>query len=446
MYQTQTRRQKIKLFLILFFPILIYQTANYSAGFIDTMMTGQFNTMDLAGVGMATSLWSPFFTFLTGIVAALIPIVSHHLGEGKKEKIASDLWQFIYLALILSVILFLLVFFGAGPALGSMGLDSHVLDVAKGYLFYLMFGIPPLLLFSVFRSFFDAHGLTRLSMYLMLLLLPLNSTFNYILIYGKLGLPQMGGAGAGLGTTLAYWVLFFISLAIIRFHPKIASYQLWRVRSFEPKGFSEGLRLGLPIGGSVFAEVGIFAAIGLWMAKFDSLVIASHQAAMNFSTLLYAFPFAVSSTMAIVVAYEVGAARPKDAKSYSTIGRLIALGFAFVSLIGLYVSRENISGLYGSGSDFLSLTSTFLTYALCFQLGDAIAAPLQGILRGYKDTTVPFMLMVFSYWAIPWPIGFYLDATTQLGPYAYWIGLCACIFVCGALLQWRLWQIEKRYK
>ena len=444
MYQTQNTAEKIRLFLSLFLPILIYQTANYSAGFIDTMMTGQYHTLDLAGVGMATSLWSPFFTFLTGIVAALVPMVSHHLGEGKQSKIASDLWQFIYMALLLGTLLFLLVLFGAGPALKAMGLEDRVFQAARGYLFYLMFGIPPLLLFSVFRSFFDALGLTRLSMYLMLLLLPLNSIFNYLLIYGKVGLPQMGGAGAGLGTSLAYWCLLGISILILRLHPKVAAYKLWKLRPFEPSGFKEGLQLGLPIGGSVFAEVGIFAAVGLWMAKFDSLVIASHQAAMNFSTLLYAFPFAVSSTMAIVVAYESGAGRVKDARAYSWIGRTIALGFAFVSLIGLYLSRSVIAGWYGSGSEFLSLTAAFLTYALCFQLGDAIAAPLQGILRGYKDTTIPFILMVVSYWAVPWPIGFYLDSVTNLGPFAYWIGLCSCIFVTGVLLQIRLWQVQRK--
>ena len=78
-------------------------------------------------------------------------------------------------------------------------------NIAVRYLWFLAIGIIPLLLFSVIRSLLDALGLTRLSMYLMLLLLPLNSGFNYLLIYGAFGLPELGGAGAGLGTSLAYW-------------------------------------------------------------------------------------------------------------------------------------------------------------------------------------------------------------------------------------------------
>ena len=89
-------------------------------------MTGQYNTIDLAGVSMATSLWNPFFTFLTGIVSALVPIVGHHLGRGKKEEVASDFYQFLYLSLGLSIFLFVLVFLVAPLVLNNMGLEVAV--------------------------------------------------------------------------------------------------------------------------------------------------------------------------------------------------------------------------------------------------------------------------------------------------------------------------------
>lgn len=209
-----------------------------------------------------------FFLFLTGIVSALVPIVGHHLGKGDEKKIASDFYQFIYLSLGLSIVLFILVFFGAPLILDSLSLENQVAVVAKHYLMYLSLGIIPLLLFSVVRSLLDALGLTRLSMYLMLLLLPLNAGFNYALIYGAFGFPEMGGAGAGLGTSVAYWVLLFISVLILIRHPKVKSYKLWKRQKVVAEGIKEGLRLGLPIGGIVFAEVVIFSVVGLIMAKF----------------------------------------------------------------------------------------------------------------------------------------------------------------------------------
>ena len=438
MHQTHNLQQRMRLFISIFLPILIYQLANFSASFVDTTMTGQYDTLHLAGVSMATSLWIPFFDLLIGIVFALVPIIGHHLGQGKKEKIASDFYQFIYLSLGLSLILFALVFVGAPLVLAHLGLEPLVEEVAKNYLWYLALGIIPLLLFSTIRSLFDALGLTKLSMYLMLLLLLLNGTFNYTLVYGAFGFPEMGGAGAGLGTSLAYWVLLLISLLVAVKHPKIRAYELWKIRPLDKKGLIEGIRLGLPIGGTFFAEVVIFSVVGLVMAKFSSLIIASHQAAMNFSNLMYAFPMSISTSMSIIVSYEIGANRPDDVRKFCKLGRLTALGIAGFTFLFLYILRDRVAALYGSDTEFIRMTSVFLTYSLFFQLADTFAAPLQGILRGYKDTKVPFFLGLIAYWGVSLPLGLFLDHFTSLGPYGYWIGLIASFVTRGILFPWRL--------
>ena len=443
MHQTHNLQQRMRLFISIFLPILIYQLANFSASFVDTTMTGQYDTLHLAGVSMATSLWIPFFDLLIGIVSALVPIIGHHLGQGKKEKIASDFYQFIYLSLGLSLILFALVFVGAPLVLAHLGLEPLVEEVAKDYLWYLALGIIPLLLFSTIRSLFDALGLTKLSMYLMLLLLPLNGTFNYALIYGAFGFPEMGGAGAGRGTSLAYWVLLLISLLVAVKHPKVRVYELWKIRPLEKKSLIEGIRLGLPIGGTFFAEVVIFSVVGLVMAKFSSLIIASHQAAMNFSNLMYAFPMSISTSMSIIVSYEIGANRPDDVKKFCKLGRLTALGIAGFTFLFLYILRDRVAALYGSYTEFIRMTSVFLTYSLFFQLADTFAAPLQGILRGYKDTQVPFYLGLIAYWGVSLPLGLFLDHNTSLGPYGYWIGLIASLVMSGILFQWRLNRLAK---
>ena len=446
MYQTHHFKDKFILFLKIFFPILIYQFANYSASFVDTTMTGQYNTMDLAGVSMATSIWNPFFTFLTGIVSALVPIIGHHLGRGKKEEVTSDFYQFIYLALGLSVVLLGMVLFLAPTILNHIGLEAPVAAVAVRYLWFLSIGIIPLLLFSVIRSLLDSLGLTKLSMYLMLLLLPLNSGFNYLLIFGAFGVPELGGAGSGLGTSLAYWVLLGISVLVLFKQEKLKALHLEKRIPLNMDKIKEGVRLGLPIGGTVFAEVAIFSVVGLIMAKFSSLIIASHQSAMNFSSLMYAFPMSISSAMAIVVSYEVGAKRFDDAKTYIGLGRWTALIFAAFTLSFLYIFRGNVASLYGNDPEFIDLTARFLTYSLFFQLADTFAAPLQGILRGYKDTVIPFYLGLIGYWGVAIPVAMVFDSLTDFGAYSYWIGLIISLIVSGALYRWRLTVIMKRFE
>ncbi len=303
MRPTDSNVEKVKVFFQIFLPILVYQMANFSASFVDTMMTGQYGTLDLAGVAMATSIWHPLFTLVTGIISALVPIIGHHLGQGKEEKVVRDVWQFIYLSLILALFFLVMIGFGAPLLLESLGLQAEVLQVGKDYLHFMLLGILPLLLFSVFRSFFDALGLTKLSMYLMLLLLPFNAFFNYLLIYGLGPLPELGGAGAGFGTSLAYWALLMVVVGVILWHPQVKTYGILKPQGLYLPAFKEDWLLGLPIGGAVFVESAIFATVGFFMARFSSEVIASHQAAMNFSSLMYAFPLSISMTMAIIISY-----------------------------------------------------------------------------------------------------------------------------------------------
>ena len=320
-----------------------------------------------------------------------------------------------------------------------MGLEAAVTDIAIRYLWLLAIGIIPLLLFSVIRSLLDALGLTKLSMYLMLLLLPLNSSFNYLLIYGALGFPELGGAGAGLGTSLAYWALLLISILVLLKQEKLKEFHLENRLPLDKNQIKEAIRLGLPIGGTVFAEVAIFSAVGLIMAKFSSL---SYEFFVTYVCCSYEY----FNDYAIVVSYEVGAKRLEDAKKFIKIGRLSAMVFAMLTLSFLYIFRENVARLYGYDSDFIHLTASFMTYSLFFQLADTFAAPLQGILRGYKDTVIPFYLGLIGYWGVAIPLGLLLDYTTSLGPYSYWIGLIISLVVSGLLYQWRLQVIINKMK
>ena len=165
MYETNHTSERLKLLFKILIPVLIYQLANFSAQFIDTVMTGQYHETHLAGVSIAGSLYNPFFTLLNGIVAALIPIVGQLLGKNDKKGIQKIVFQFMYIGILLAIILFCIGLIGLNPALNQMHLEAEVSTIAREYLLLLSIGFIPFLLFSVIRSFIDALGLTRVSMY-----------------------------------------------------------------------------------------------------------------------------------------------------------------------------------------------------------------------------------------------------------------------------------------
>ncbi|MBT2664344.1 MATE family efflux transporter [Bacillus sp. ISL-4] len=448
MNQTYTKSQKIRLLFYILIPILITQISMYAMTFFDVMMTGQYSTQDVAGVSIGSSLWTPVYTGLSGILIALTPVVSQLLGSRQSKSVSYSVMQAIYLAVALAMIILIIGAFSLNPVLSAMDLEDGVHMVAHDYLIALSLGIIPLFIYNALRAFIDALGQTRISMIITLCALPVNVLFNYLLIYGKFGFPKLGGVGSGYATAITYWLIALVAiLVVIKINP-FSTYEVFseffRVSWKEWKGL---LLIGVPIGLAIFFETSIFSAVTLLMSKYDTVTIASHQIAMNFASLLYMIPLSISMALTIVIGFEIGAARYKDAKEYSWIGISMALTMSLVLSTILFLFREPVASLYTKDHEVMMLTSHFLIYAIFFQISDALQAPIQGILRGYKDVNVTFAMSLVSYWILGLPIGYFFAKYTDMGAYGYWIGLISGLALGAIGLAARLRFIQQvKYK
>ncbi|MBD3949479.1 MATE family efflux transporter [Tuanshanicoccus lijuaniae] len=437
--------KEIKRLANLLIPVLIYQLASFSAQFIDTMMTGNYNEVHLAGVGIGGNLWVPFFTLFTGFISVLTPIVGQALGGKQYKDITHAVRQFIGIGIALSIIFFLMGVLFLRPILNTMTLTDEVRGIAFRYLSYLSMGIIPSILFTVLRSFVDGLGKTRVSMLFMLLLVPFNIILNYLFIYGRFGFPELGGGGAGLGTAISYWLVLGVILLIIKYQPGIAEYRILYYERINVAEWRSFAKMGFPIGLAIFAETSIFSFVGLLMSLYSAQVIAGHQAAMNFTSFLYSFPLSISSALMIAVSQEIGARSYVRAKKITRIGLAMSLVIGIMTMTFLFFNRGRVAVLYGKTPEFIQLTQTFLGYGLLFQVGDSFAAPIQGVLRGYKDTVVPFIIGMIGHWCIGIPTGVLLSKFSSLGPYSFWIGLITGLISVGIGLVFRLLLIERQY-
>ena len=444
MKETKNIKEKLRHLLMVLIPILITQLGMYSMNFFDTTMSGHYSAKDLAGVAIGSSLWVPISMGLTGILIAITPIVAQLIGAKKEKEVSFSVIQGIYVATFLAVIVFIIGFFLLDPLLNTMELEIKVHQVAHDYLIAISLGILPLFLYNALRSFIDSLGKTRISMLITLSALPVNIVFNYLFIFGKAGFPELGGVGTGYATALTYWVLLFISVIIVHKQVPFAHFDIFqRVHKVSFKKVSEILKIGVPIGLSIFFETSIFSAVTLLMSRFDTITIAAHQIAMNFASFIYMIPLSISMALTILVGYEMGAKRYQDAKQYSWLGVMIAILMAVLSGFVFLFLRTDVAGLYSNDPAVIELSVHFLLYALFFQLSDAIQAPIQGALRGYKDVNMTFIMSLLSYWVIGLPLGYLLTKYTELGPFGYWIGLITGLAVGAICLTNRLLYIQK---
>jgi MATE family multidrug resistance protein len=155
-------------------------------------------------------------------------------------------------------------------------------------------------------------------------------------------------------------------------------------------------------------------------------------------------PLSISMALTIIVGHEVGAKRLKDAKQYSYIGIGLAIFLSALSAACIYFFRPEVASIYTSDAAVLKLTQDFLIYAIFFQLSDAIAAPIQGVLRGYKDVNITFMMALVSYWVIGLPVGYLLATYTTLDAFGFWIGLISGLAAGAIGLSIRLHIIQRK--
>lgn len=422
MYQGENIKERGKIFIKLLLPVLVYQVISYSSGMIGTFMAGHYSPTDLAGVSMGVNIWNPVMYTLNAIVLAIVPIVSHLIGKKREEEIPVMVRQFLYIAVFISIILVIALNTLAAPIVDSLGMDAKIATITKNYLYYESFGMLSIFLYVVLRSFMDSLGLTRLSMIMMIISVPVNVTLAYGFIFGKFGMPELGGAGNAIAVSLTYTVLFFIALFLTLKHPKINKYKIFKKEGIRFKYWGEIFKLGIPIAIATALETVVFSTLSLMVSRFDTTIIASHQAALNFSGFLYSLPVSVANTATIIVAYHVGAKNYKLAKSYTALS--VALGVISSGVAGLIVLLfdTQIPYLYSTDSGVIDLTAHLLIFAIGFALCDSFASALAGVLRGYKKVVPICLAMFVGYYIVGIPVAYYLVFTKGVGIDGLWIG------------------------
>lgn len=425
-------------------PILIAQVAQMANGVIDTVMAGHASAEDLAAVGIGSSLWMPLFLFFMGVLSALQPIISGYNGARTTDKIMPTTWQGLYIAAIGSVIMILLLTH-VQPVLAVFRLDPVTAGISQGYLDAFAWGVPAMLLMTALRGLTDGLGHTRVIMAFSVLSTLINLPLNYIFIYGKLGLPAMGGVGCGWATSLSNGTA---AIALLVYLNRSAVYRRFHLLADwvkpDPAGIRYVLKIGVPIGFTIFVEASMFSVIALFLAPLGPVVVAGHQIALNVVSLLFMLPLSIGMALTLRVSFLIGAGAPDTARLISRSSLILASAVALVFATLLFAFSEGIAALYSSDAAVREVTVSLLVFAAFFQIADVIQVTCISALRGYKDTSIPMLIMLFSFWGLGLPLGYVLTFTDWLlpamGAAGFWVGLTGGLASASVLLVWRLFR------
>lgn len=436
---------EFKRLIYLALPLMGAQLAQMGMGVTDTIMAGHISPEDQAGVALGGAVLWPVMMLMMGVLQALTPGVAQLSGAGRFQEIGELTRQALWLALFAAAFI-CLVITHAEPYYDLIGIDPSAVAVSLPYLKATAWGIPAVMGYFALRFLSEGMGYTRPAMIIAISALMLKVPLNYIFMYGKLGLAPQGGVGCGMSSAIVMWFEFFAILYFVLGRRFVKTQ--WRRKFSVPnrKVMGELIYVGLPIGVTLFLEIGVFTLVTALLGRFGSEIVASHTIAMNLGGITFMFPLALGMAATIRIGFNVGSDRLSAARLTAFAVMLTTLVVAILAAITVMMLRESIAGLYTNDSVVRDMAIKLMLFVAFFQLFDHCQVTAIGALRGYKDTRLPMWVTLGCYWCIGLPLGCILGfgwRVEPMGIYGFWIGLILGLALVSFTVVPRLWWLSR---
>lgn len=435
--------------LALGIPVIIAQFSQTAMGVVDTVMAGAVSATEMSAVAVGTSIWLPTILLGQGILMALTPIVAQLNGSGQRKLIANRTQQGFWLATFLSIMVIAILYNCRFIIEAQEDIDPELAEKAVGFIHAIMWGAPGCLYYQVLRSQCEGLSKTKPGMIIGFVGLLINIPVNYAFIYGKFGAPQLGGIGCGVATASVFWAMFFMMRYYVRRAPTQRDVQpKQRFVAPELHTLKRITFLGLPVGLALFFEVTLFAVVALLVSPLGVTAVASHQIALNFSSLMFMFPLSLGIAATIRVGHNLGQRSTEQARISAITSLAVGLMLATCTAIFSIIFREKIALMYNDDLEVVALASHLMLFAALYQLSDSVQVIGSGVLRGYKDTRSIFFITFIAYWIIGLPSGYLLGRTdyivTAMGPAGFWIGFILGLTASAIMMGSRIWWIQRQ--
>jgi MATE family multidrug resistance protein len=430
-------------------PMALTQLGQTAMLTTDVLMVGRLGADPLAAVSLGMNFFFLLFILGLGIVTATAPLAAQAHGandpRGLRRVTRMGLWAGFFVGLPAS----LLLAFGE-PILVALGQQPKIAALAADYMSTLLWCSVPALWIVVLRNFVSALDRPRSAAWIMLAGIPLNALLVYAFVFGRLGMPELGIAGAGLATALVQFAMFVAQLAVAVWGKPFRQYRIlerwWRA---DWPRLKQLFALGFPISIAILLEVGLFISAVVLIGWMGTVPLAAHQIAVQIASVTFMIPFGISQAATVRVGHAVGRG---DAAGVRRAGwTALGLGVAFMAAMAILVFafRFDLAAAFmdtgkENGAEVVAMAAVLLVFAAIFQMADGAQAIFMGALRGMNDARMPMLLAAISYWAIGFTLAYVLAFRLGQGAAGIWMGLAVGLFVAAGLLGARFRRLSHR--
>ena len=431
-------------------PLVLANLAINVIPAINAAMLGRLSPRALAAGALAFNLMQPLLVLGLGVVAALSPIAAAKIGAGAdRDGLRRATHQALLSAVLIAAVAWVALW-RSRSILVALGEPPELAGEAALFMRGFQWGLLPTLMFFAGRSVFSALERPRPTLVASLAAAGFNVLANEALVFGKFGMPELGLFGSGLATTLSETLMFSILVAASLIDPRMRALKLFALPwSPARRELAVLWRLGLPIGATIVAEVGVFNAATLVMGLIGPVALAGHAIALQIASLAFMVPLGLGQAATVRVGLAFGARDPAaiSRAGWSAFG--LTAAFALVSATTMIAAPRlliapfiNVAAPENAAT--VEIAVALLRIAAIFQIFDASQATLANMLRGLHDSRWPLVIALLGYWAVGAPIGVALGFAASLGPFGVWIGLASGLAAVAVLMMIRWFAKERR--
>ena len=434
--------------LSLSLPIVANGLLESSGGFMNTFLVAHLGATELAAAALGGMLFATLMVIFWGTISGVSIVIAHYHGAENTPAIRGVVRDSLLLSLIIAIPIMVLLWF-APDIFEWTGQSDIVVHESKHYLHALMWAIPFDLPGFALMQLFQGISKPRINFIFTLLYMPFYIWINYLLIFGKFGLPSLGLAGIGWGTTISFIIFLSAITLFIYVTPRYRDYLNFSTAS-KTSYFGEILNVGLPLGLMYSLELGYFLVLAIFFGKISPTLLSAHQITIQYFWVAMTIVFSMNQAYSIRVSWRLGRKEPEWVMPITLMGIGLVLLYTFT--VGLFywfmphaLIHIDFINAKKPGAALVSAAILLFFYIAFFQICESVRLTLFAILRGLKDTRFTLINSIFAFWGIALPLGYYLTFIRHHN-YAQglWIGLIFSALVSSTMLAFRLrYKIKK---
>ena len=427
MYSLKIYQNLVKIFKLAV-PITTAFVAMGIMGIVDTIIVGHYNTGQLAYIGLANSVFVVLFTIPIGLLQGVLIKSSQKFGARKFASCGKIYNEGRKYLVVLSVI-FTLLGINGELVLTLLGQSPDMAAGGGKVLQVFVFSIPFILIYVNANFFLQSIKRPYVAMYGVIIANILNIAINPVLVYGKLGLPELGAVGSATSTLivrifLATFMLYYI--ARMKKNPKLnkrfgldRSYETWWNDSKTTRKIGYGVAIVVIATNGAFSMVSTFAG---WMGQ---QTMAMFVIMVNISSLMFMICFSISQATSIIVANAYGRRDRIDMITSTAAGYVLSLSVILLVILGIACFPKQVFGIFTNDPHVIDAITALLFYLLLDVFIDALPLNITGSLNGRSDVKIPTINQLVAFLGIRISACYLLAFTYGLGLKGLILGLAA---------------------